>query len=122
MTAVLTHTSGTDLVSSFEKLGNRLEACDNQNLSKYAQLCYICSGNIEGLINNKANFKTVDKLQECVDMAMLLHRSMSSSESHLEVGPKFAELLVIYSEMLVSQGDLEGALNFLELTNKVVKC
>lgn len=120
MTAILTHTSGTHLVSSFEKLGNRLGACDDQSLSKYAQLCYICSGNVEALINNKNIFKSVEKLQECVDMAMLLHRSMSSSESHLEVGPKFGELLVTYSEMLVSQGDLDGALNFLELTNKVV--
>lgn len=118
MTALLTYTNGTNCVSSFEKLGNRLAASDT-NLSKYAQLCYICSGNVEALIDNKKKFKTISQLQECVEMAMLLHRSMLSSESHLEVGHKFDELLVKYSETLVSQGDLEGALSFLEFTNKV---
>lgn len=118
MTALITHTNGTNFISSFEKLGNRLAASDN--LSKYAQLCYICSGNVEALIHNKKDIRTVDKLQECVEMAMLLHRSMLSSESHLEVGKQFGELLVKYSETLVSQGDLEGALSFLEFTNEVV--
>lgn len=120
MTALLTHTNGTHLVSSFEKLGNRLAASEDPSLSKYAPLCYICSGNTEAFINNTDNCITVEKLQECVEMAMLLHRSMSSSESHLEVGPKFGKLLVRYSETLVSQGDLEGALSFLEFTNKVI--
>ncbi|VVC27705.1 Hypothetical protein CINCED_3A002881 [Cinara cedri] len=118
MTALLTHTNGTNFISSFEKLGNRLAANDNLSLSKYAQLCYICSGNVEALVENIKDIKTIEKLQESVEMAMLLHRSMSSSESHLEVGKKFGELLVNYSETLVSQGDLEGALSFLEFTNK----
>jgi len=119
MTVLLTYTNETNCVSSFEKLGNRLAASDDLNLSKYAQLCYICSGNVEALIDNKMNFKTTSQLQECVEMAMLLHRSTLSNECQLEVGHKFGELLVKYSETLVSQGDLEGALSFLEFTNKV---
>lgn len=119
MTALLTHTHGTNFISSFEKLGNRLAASDNLSLSKYAQLCYICSGNVEALVENIKDIKTVENLQQCVEMAILLHRSMSSSESHLEVGKKFGELLVKYSETLISQGDLEGAISFLEFTNKV---
>lgn len=118
--ALLTHTNGTNLVSSFEKLGNRLAVSDDVSLSKCAQICYICSGNVEALIDNAKDIKTIEKLQECVEMAILLHKSMSSSESHLEVGQKFGELLVRYSETLVSQGDLEGALTFLEFTNKVI--
>lgn len=119
ITALLTYTNGAHLVSYFEKLGNRFAASDDLSLSKYAEICFICSGNVEAFINNKKNFNTIDKLHECVEMAILLHRSMSSSESHLEVGPKFGKLLVVYSEILVSQGDLEGALSCLELTNKV---
>lgn len=118
--ALLTHTNGTNSFSSFEKLGNRLAASDDPSLSKYAQLCYICSRNVEALINNKKEFKTISQLQECVEMAMLLHRSISPNESYLDVGPKFGQLLVRYSETLVSHGDLEGALNFLEFTNKVI--
>ncbi|KAE9536634.1 hypothetical protein AGLY_007036 [Aphis glycines] len=118
MTAILTHTNGSDLVFAFEKLGNRLAASDDLSLSKYAQLCYICSGNVEALINNKKDIKTVEKLQECVEMAMMLHQSKLSSKSHLEVGQNLSELLVIYSETLISQGDLEGALRYLEFTNK----
>jgi protein transport protein SEC31 len=120
MTALLTHTSGMDLVSYFEKLGNRLAISEDQSLSKYALLCYICSGNVEALINNKKDIKTVENLQECVEMAILLYKSkLLSSESSIEVGKKFCELLMRYSEILVSQGDLEGALSFLEFTNKV---
>lgn len=119
MTAILTHTNGQSLVTSFEKLGKRLAASDDLSLSKYAQLCYICSGNVEALIDNKKDIKTVEKLQECVEMAMMLHQS-KSSKSHLEVGQKLSELLVRYSETLVSQGDLEGALRYLEFTNKVI--
>lgn len=120
ITALLTHTNGTNSFSSFEKLGNRLTASDDPSLSKYAQLCYICSKNVEALINNKKNFKTVSQLQECVEMAMLLHSSISSNEPHLGIGHKFGELLVKYSETLVCHGDLEGALSFLEFTNKVI--
>lgn len=120
MTALLTHTNGINLISCFEKLGNRLATSDDQSLSKYALLCYICSGNIEALINNKKDIKTVENLQECVEMAMMLYKSKLSSESTLEVGQKFSELLVRYSETLVSQGNLEGALSFLEFTNKVI--
>jgi len=119
MTAILTHTNGPSFVSSFEKLGNRLAASDDLSLSKYAQLCYICSGNVEALIDNKKDIKTVEKLQECVEMAMMLHQS-KSSKSNLEVGPKMSELLMMYSETLISQGDLEGALRYLEFTNKVI--
>lgn len=120
MTAILTHTNGSDFVFAFEKLGNRLAASDDLSLSKYAQLCYICSGNVEALINNKKDIKTVEKLQECVEMAMMLHQSKKlSSKSHLEVGQKLSELLMMYSETLISQGDLEGALRYLEFTNKV---
>lgn len=122
MTALLTHTNGIHFVSSFEKLGNRLSTTDNLSLSKYAQLCYICSGNVEALIDNKKDVNTIEKLQESVEMAMMLHRSMSSSESHLEIGPQFGKLLVRYSETLVSQGDLEGALSYLEYTNQVNCC
>jgi len=118
MTALLTYTNETNCVSSFEKLGNRLAASDELNLSKYAQLCYICSRNVEALINTKKNFETVSQLQECVEMAILLHKS-TSNEAHSEIGQEFGELLVKYSETLVSQGDLEGALSFLEFTNKV---
>lgn len=118
MTAILTHTNGSDFVFAFEKLGNRLAASDDLSLSKYAQLCYICSGNVEALINNKKDIKTIEKLQECVEMAMMLHQSKLSSKSHLEVGQKLSELLVMYSETLISQGDLEGALRYLEFTNK----
>lgn len=120
MTALITHTNETNFVNSFEKLGNRLATCDDLNLSKYAQLCYICSGNVEALINYKKNFKTVVKLQECVEMALLLYKSKSFNAPHLEIGHKFGELLVMYSETLISQGDLEGALSFLEFTNKVI--
>ncbi|XP_026808724.1 protein transport protein Sec31A [Rhopalosiphum maidis] len=118
MTAILTHTNGLNFISSFEKLGNRLAASDDQSLSKYAQLCYICSGNVEALIDNKKDIKTIEKLQECVEMAMMLHQSKLSSKSNLEVGQKLSGLLVMYSEILISQGDLEGALTYLEFTNK----
>lgn len=120
MTAILTHTNGPSFVSSFEKLGNRLAASDDLSLSQYAQLCYICSGNVEALIDNKKDIKTVETLQECVEMAMMLHQSKLSSKSNLEVGQKMSELLVMYSETLISQGDLEGALRYLEFTNKVI--
>lgn len=119
MTAILTYTNGPTFVSSFEKLGNRLAASDDLSLSKYAQLCYICSGNVEALIDNKKDIKSIEKLQECVEMAMMLHQSKLSNKSNLEVGQKMSELLVMYSETLISHGDLEGALRYLEFTNKV---
>jgi protein transport protein SEC31 len=51
-------------------------------------------------------------------MAIMLHQSKLNSKSHLEVAQKMSELLVMYSETLISQGDLEGALRYLEFTNK----
>ncbi|XP_050520813.1 protein transport protein Sec31A [Daktulosphaira vitifoliae] len=115
MAALLTHTSGQMFVSCIEKLGSRLAV--DSNYSQYAKFCFISSGNIEAFIENTNYIDSVTKLQQCVEITLILHKSLMFSESNFSVGKNFNDLLVKYSECLVSQGDLNGALEFLELTN-----
>ncbi|XP_050440594.1 protein transport protein Sec31A isoform X2 [Adelges cooleyi] len=115
MAALLTYTNGPNFVSNIEKLGCRLAV--DSNYSQYAKLCFVCSGNIESLIDYTNNIESVDKLQECVEMTILLYKSLLSNKSHFEAGCNFGQLIVKYCENLVSQGNLNGALEFLELAN-----
>lgn len=90
-------------------LGDRLASCENSVLKKQAQICYICSGNLNKLID-----VTDADIQEVVELVVIMQKALKFQgirEIHLE--DKIASVLSQYAEMLAAEGDLEAALNYL---------
>lgn len=72
-----------------ERLGNRLleESVNNPKLAQDAQLCYICSGSFDQLVNSwsgRAQHSTKD-LQELVELVMLLKKAIEHQGRVVEV-------------------------------------
>lgn len=109
LVAAITHTT-EDYPSLCETLGARLDP-------RLAQLCFLCSGNIEKLASawlavHKAS--TPENLQDLVEVIMLLKRSMELRGRSVTLSGQIGELLTRYGVILASEGYLEMALFYLE--------
>lgn len=109
LVAAITHTT-EDYPSLCESLGARLDP-------RLAQLCFLCSGNIEKLASawlsvHKAS--TPENLQDLVEVIMLLKRSMELRGRSVTLSGQIGELLTRYGVILASEGYLEMALFYLE--------
>lgn len=95
-----------------EQLGNRLE---QGGQSKSAQLCYICAGSFEQLVNSWSDTTSLssENLQELVELVAFLQKAVERQGRYVEVTGNLAELLVQYSSILAAQGRLSTALNYL---------
>lgn len=90
-------------------LGDRLTSCENPTLKKQAQICYICSGNLNKLIE----VSNAD-IQEVVELIVIMQKALELQgirEIHMQ--DRIASVLSQYAEMLAAEGDLEAALNYL---------
>lgn len=90
-------------------LGDRLASCENPALKKQAQICYICSGNLNKLIE----VSNAD-IQEMVELVVIMQKALELQgirEIHMQ--DRIASVLSQYAEMLAAEGDLEAALNYL---------
>lgn len=90
-------------------LGDRLASCENTTLKKQAQICYICSGNLNKLI------ETSDAdIQEVVELVVIMQKALElQGIREIQIEDKIAALLSQYAEMLAAEGNLEAALNYL---------
>lgn len=92
-----------------DMLGDRLVSCDNPILKKQAQLCYICSGNLNKLIE----VSDAD-IQEVVELVIIMQKALElQGVREFEIKDKIASVLSQYAEMLAAEGDLEAALTYL---------
>ncbi|KAJ8680760.1 hypothetical protein QAD02_016547 [Eretmocerus hayati] len=106
---VFTHTKSEERTVLCDILGDRLAASDNANLRKEAQICYICSGNI-----NKTVETSNCDIQETVELVMIMQKALESYLAQdVNIEGSIASVLTTYAEMLASEGDLQAALGYL---------
>lgn len=90
-------------------LGDRLVSCENSALRKQAQICYICSGNLNKLVE----VSDAD-IQEIVELIVIMQKALAfQGVREHQVENNIATVLSQYAEMLAAEGDLEAALNYL---------
>jgi protein transport protein SEC31 len=100
-----------------ELLGARLEAEGKGALSLNAQLCYICAGNLNRLVESWTATERTDtpiKLQQLVELVMLLIKAVEQQGRAVQISGKLAEVLSHYAAVLASQGNLTEALMYLQ--------
>lgn len=117
LAAALTHASDNDLPLLCEQLGSRLEmeSKTNDKLAKDAQLCYICSGNFDKLVNSWSGnaMNSTNDLQELIELVTFLQKAVERQGRQVQVSGALANLLSHYASILASQGDLKTALAYL---------
>ncbi|XP_047345278.1 protein transport protein Sec31A isoform X1 [Vespa velutina] len=104
---VFTH--GQERSTLCDMLGDRLASSENSNLKKQAQICYICSGNLNRLIE-----ASEAEIQEIVELLIIMQKALEfQGIEKADIEGKIANVLSQYAEMLATEGNLEAALNYL---------
>ncbi|XP_060064136.1 protein transport protein Sec31A-like [Ylistrum balloti] len=116
---ILTYASQDEFVSLCDTLATRLESERAGNLSMYASLCYICSGNVDKLVENwqrntHAN-NTPMGLQDLVEKVMVLRKAVALSRGQEEevTSGLLANKLNGYASLLAAQGSMDTAMRYL---------
>lgn len=120
LVAALTHSPDQSPLLC-ERLGERLqiESGGDQTIMKNSILCYICAGNIERIVdawstvNGPEATENSEKLQELVEVVVLLSKAMERQGKNVAVYGKYAELLSKYASLLAAQGSLNMALTYI---------
>ncbi|XP_059478226.1 protein transport protein Sec31A isoform X2 [Neocloeon triangulifer] len=116
LAGIITHTNGEEFFSLCQQLGERLE--NDAELKVFAQVCYLCSGNVNKLVSTWETSFTPSsnlQLQEMVQGALLLQLAASTSAGRaIPTTGALANFLSKYAFLLASQGALTSALSCLE--------
>ncbi|XP_063100008.1 protein transport protein Sec31B isoform X2 [Cavia porcellus] len=99
-------------------LGTRMEQEGGRALISEARLCYVCSGNVEQLVESWARCHQASSplaLQDLMEKVMVLNRSLVLLQGSGRVipGPITTNKLTQYANFLASQGKLATAMSFL---------
>ncbi|XP_018057108.1 PREDICTED: protein transport protein Sec31A isoform X2 [Atta colombica] len=106
---IFTHSTTQERSILCDMLGDRLMSCENPILKKQAQICYICSGNLNKLIEVSDG-----DIQEMVELVVIMQKALElQGIREVQLENKIATVLSQYAEMLAAEGDLEAALNYL---------
>ncbi|XP_046568756.1 protein transport protein Sec31A-like [Haliotis rubra] len=121
---ILTYSSAEEFAALCDSLATRLEVEREGELSLYASLCYVCSGNVERLVDNwvrnTENNNAPLALQDLVEKIMTLRKAVEVSRGkapEIPSGP-LAERLSQYSDMLAAQGSIFTAIGYLRNANE----
>ncbi|CAB1343958.1 unnamed protein product [Coregonus sp. 'balchen'] len=118
LAALLTYAHPNEFAHLCDTLGSRLEGEGTEKRCLQACLCYICSGNIEKLVECWALQRDCSSplvLEDMVEKVMVLRKSIErlrSSEVALQ-SPVLADKLTHYAGLLASQGSLVTAMSYL---------
>lgn len=118
LAALLTYAHPEDFAHLCDTLGGRLEAEQTEKRSLQACLCYICSGNIEKLVDCWAQHRDCSSplgLEDLVEKVMMLRKSIErlrNSEVSVQ-SPVLAEKLTRYAGILAAEGSLSTAMAYL---------
>lgn len=119
LAVILTYSPADEFSNLCDTLATRLETEGNGDLAQYAGLCYICSGNVEKMVENwfsttKSNNSPM-ALQDLVEKVMLLRKAveMSRGQAPEITTGVLAEKLSDYAGILAAQGCLDTALRYL---------
>ncbi|XP_051529544.1 protein transport protein Sec31A-like isoform X2 [Myxocyprinus asiaticus] len=123
LAALLTYANPEEFAPLCDTLGSRLEAVGTEKRCLQACLCFICSGNIERLVDcwmSQRDCSSPLALEDLVEKVMILQKSIERLRNG-EVScvmvrcqsSALTEKLIQYSSILASQGSLSSALNYL---------
>uniref|UniRef100_A0A8C7XDL2 Protein transport protein Sec31A n=1 Tax=Oryzias sinensis TaxID=183150 RepID=A0A8C7XDL2_9TELE len=118
LAALLTYAHPEDFALLCDILGNRLEHEGTEKRCLQACLCYICSGNIEKLVECWALHRDCSSplgLEDLVEKVMMLRKSIERLRNN-EVAiqsPILAEKLTSYAGILAAEGSLSTAMAYL---------
>ncbi|XP_043086973.1 protein transport protein Sec31A isoform X2 [Puntigrus tetrazona] len=118
LAALLTYANPEEFAPLCDTLGSRLQAEGSEKRCLQACLCFICSGNIERLVQcwtSQRDCSSPLALEDLVEKVMILRKSIERLRSG-EVcvqSSALTEKLVQYSSILASQGSLSSALSYL---------
>uniref|UniRef100_A0A8C1U9P1 Protein transport protein Sec31A n=1 Tax=Cyprinus carpio TaxID=7962 RepID=A0A8C1U9P1_CYPCA len=118
LAALLTYANPEEFAPLCDTLGSRLQAGGTEKRCLQACLCFICSGNIERLVEcwtSQRDCSSPLALEDLVEKVMVLRKSIERLRSG-EVcvqSSALTERLVQYSSILASQGSLTSALRYL---------
>uniref|UniRef100_A0A3P8YBN9 Protein transport protein Sec31A n=1 Tax=Esox lucius TaxID=8010 RepID=A0A3P8YBN9_ESOLU len=125
LAALLTYAHPRQFAHLCDTLGSRLEAEGSAKCSLQACLCYICSGNVEKLVECWAHQRDCSSplvLEDLVEKVMVLRKSIERLRNG-EVAvnsPVLADKLTQYAGLLASQGSLATAMTYLPGTSDQV--
>lgn len=118
LAALLTYAHPEDFARLCDTLGCRLESERTEKRCLQACLCYICSGNIEKLVecwtSNRDSSSPLG-LEDLVEKVMMLRKSIErlrNSEVAIK-SPVLAERLTCYAGILAAEGSLATAMSYL---------
>uniref|UniRef100_A0A9J7Z4W6 Protein transport protein Sec31A n=1 Tax=Cyprinus carpio carpio TaxID=630221 RepID=A0A9J7Z4W6_CYPCA len=118
LAALLTYANPEEFAPLCDTLGSRLQAGGTEKRCLQACLCFICSGNIERLVEcwtSQRDCSSPLALEDLVEKVMVLRKSIERLRNG-EVcvqSSALTERLVQYSSILASQGSLTSALRYL---------
>ncbi|XP_070401780.1 protein transport protein Sec31A isoform X3 [Nothobranchius furzeri] len=118
LAALLTYAHPEDFAGLCDTLGRRLEHESTEKRCLQACLCYICSGNVEKLVECWALHRDCSSplgLEDLVEKVMLLRKSIErlrNSEVAVQ-SPVLAEKLTCYASILAAEGSLSTAMAYL---------
>uniref|UniRef100_A0A8C6T925 Protein transport protein Sec31A n=1 Tax=Neogobius melanostomus TaxID=47308 RepID=A0A8C6T925_9GOBI len=126
LAALLTYAHPEDFAHLCDTLGGRLESEQTEKRSLQACLCYICSGNIEKLVECWALHRDCSSplgLEDLVEKVMMLRKSIErlrNSEVSVQ-SPVLAEKLTRYAGILAAEGSLSTAMAYLPENSEEVR-
>ncbi|XP_056881668.1 protein transport protein Sec31A isoform X2 [Takifugu flavidus] len=118
LAALLTYAHPEDFACLCDILGGRLENEKTEKCCLQACLCYICSGNIERLVECWTSHRDSSSplgLEDLVEKVMMLRKSIERLRN-CEVAvqsPILAEKLTCYAGILAAEGSLTTAMTYL---------
>ncbi|XP_072439206.1 protein transport protein Sec31A isoform X1 [Chiloscyllium punctatum] len=118
LAALLTYAKPEVFPLLCDTLGSRLEMENEGKLCIQACLCYICSGNVEKLVEcwvKTHESSTPLALEDLVEKIMILQKAIEllQGTDMAAEGPVFAKKLTQYASLLAAQGSLEAAMSYL---------
>ncbi|XP_043275091.1 protein transport protein Sec31A isoform X2 [Venturia canescens] len=109
LVGIFTHSQPEERSLLCDMLGDRLASCDDPNLKKEAQICYISSGNLNKMIEVSES-----GIQETVELVMIMQKALElRGLKEAPIDGNIASVLSNYAEILSTEGNLEAALNYL---------
>ncbi|KAJ8264347.1 hypothetical protein GJAV_G00148110 [Gymnothorax javanicus] len=118
LAALLTYARPEEFAPLCDTLGARLEQQGREKCSLQACLCYICSGNMEKLVECWSAHRDCSSplaLEDLVEKVMILRKSIERLQNgEITVqSPALAHKLTHYASLLAAQGSLAAAMSYL---------
>nr|KAF6322832.1 SEC31-like protein B, COPII coat complex component [Pipistrellus kuhlii] len=115
---LLTYSGPETFPELCDMLGSRMEQEGNRALTSEARLCYVCSGNVERLVECWAKCHQASSpmaLQDLMEKVIVLNRSLEQlrGPDGVSPGPATTYRVTQYANLLAAQGNLSAAMSYL---------